>query len=294
MDWHIVWAEMNGYDFNFRVLKPWERDPAFYKSLWNYRSDVPAHEGPTHHMTTEIWTYTFPLSPSEKNRLLSDLQVVPPLNAQAKLNLTGNAKDLWIAGIREIRSQSENLRKILDQLGVKEDPELVLTIQAAITSTDDLTSWLKTEAKLKTGPSGIGKEQYTWYLQNVHLVPLTWEDEVMLLKRELARAWSSLKLEEHRNRKLPELIDANTPDAYDVMAEQSAQSLMTFLEQDEMVTVKDYFEPALREHLGQFVPKEKRNFFWITAHYDQRPLYSHFYHWFELARIIVHLKKIGC
>ena len=42
---------------------------------------------------------------------------------------------------------------------------------------------------------------------------------------------------------------------------------------------------ALREHLGGFVPAERRNFFWITAHYDPRPLYSHFYHWFELARM---------
>ena len=107
----------------------------------------------------------------------------------------------------------------------------------------------------------------------------------MILKRELARAWSSLKLEEHRNRKLPELVDADSPKAYDDLAEQSAQSIMTFLEQEEMVTLKDYFEPALRAHLGQFVPKEKRNFFWITAHYDPRPLFSHFYHWFELARM---------
>jgi hypothetical protein len=29
-DWRVVWAEMNGYDFNHRILKPWERDPAFY------------------------------------------------------------------------------------------------------------------------------------------------------------------------------------------------------------------------------------------------------------------------
>ena len=164
VDWHIVWAEMNGYDFNHHILKPWVRDPAFYKSLWNYRSDVPAHEGPTHHMTTEIWTYTFPLSSNEKNRLLSDLAVIPPLNAQAMLNLTGNAKDLWITGIRSIRSQSENLKKILDKSGVKDDPELVSSIQSAITSTDELTSWLETEAKSKTGPSGIGKEQ-------IYLVP---------------------------------------------------------------------------------------------------------------------------
>ena len=34
------------------------------------------------------------------------------------------------------------------------------------------------------GPSGIGKENYTWYQKNVHLVPLTWEEEVDLLKKE--------------------------------------------------------------------------------------------------------------
>lgn len=285
VDWHIMWAEMNGYDFNHRILKPWQRDPAYYKSLWTARSDVPAHEGPTHHMTTEIWTYNFPLSSAEKSRLLNDLRVIPPLNAQAKLNLTGNAKDLWIAGIRDIRRQSDNLKKIFDLPGVKKEVELVAAIQAAITATDDLATWLEAEAKSKTGPSGIGRENYTWCLQNVHLVPLSWEDEVMILKRELARAWSSLKLEEHRNRALPNLVDAGSPKAYEELAERSAQSLMRFLEKDDMVTVKDYFEPALREHLGQFVPEEKRNFFWIGAHYDPRPLYSHFYHWFELARM---------
>lgn len=285
VDWHIVWAEMNGYDFNHRILKPWVRDPAFYKSLWEYRSDVPAHEGPTHHGTTEIWTYEFPLSASEKERLIGDLKVIPALNMQAKQNLTGNAKDLWVAGIRDIENQAKGLAKILDREGVAEEEELVKFVQDAIASTEDLSAWLKEQAPSKTGPSGIGKDNYTWYMQNVHLVPLTWEDEVMILKRELARAWSSLKLEEHRNRDLPEMIPADSPEAYDAMAERSARSLMDFLEKDEIVTVKEYFEPALREHLGGFVPAETRNFFWITAHLDQRPLYSHFYHWFELARM---------
>ena len=285
VDWHITWAEMNGYDFNHHILKPWVRDPAFYKSLWTYRSDVPAHEGPTNHGTTEIWTYDFPLSPTEKERLLKDLQVIPPLNKQAKLNLTGNAKDLWIAGIRDIQSQSANLKNIKAQAGVKEDAELTSTIQSAITSTDEFIVWLEAEAKTKTGSSGIGKKNYTWYLKNVHLVPLTWEDEVMILKRELARAWSALKLEEHRNRKLPKLSAADSPRAYHKLAERSAKSLINFLENDDIVTVKDYFDPALRAHLGKFIKEETRNFFWITAHYDPRPLYSHFYHWFELARM---------
>ncbi len=285
VDWMIVWSEMNGFDFNYRILKPWERDPAFYKSLWTYRSDVPAHEGPTHHMTTEIWTYSFPLGPSERDRLISDLKVIPPLNEQARINLTGNAKELWIAGIRPIRSQSSDLERIKNEQGVMEDTELVTAIDAAISSTNGLADWLESESKSKTGPSGIGKENYTWYLKNVHLVPLTWEDEVMILKRELARAWSSLKLEEHRNRDLPELDDANSPEAFNAMADRAARSLLDFLEKDEIVTVKEYFEPALRAHLGQFIPRERRNFFWIATHYDPRPLYSHFYHWFELARM---------
>ena len=61
IDWHILWAEMNGYIFNYKVLKSWERDPAFYKSIWTDQSDVPAHEGPTHHAVTEVWQYSFPL-----------------------------------------------------------------------------------------------------------------------------------------------------------------------------------------------------------------------------------------
>ena len=29
VDWYLLWAEMNGYLFNYKVLKPWQRDPAF-------------------------------------------------------------------------------------------------------------------------------------------------------------------------------------------------------------------------------------------------------------------------
>ena len=285
VDWRIVNAEMNGYDFNQRILKPWERDPAFYTTIWTDRSDVPAHEGSTHHAVLDVWTYDFPLDSDSRKKMLSALAVIPSLNEQAKTNLTGNAKDLWIAGIRDIQTQSENLENMKNLPGVAKDKKVVSALDKAIASTDDLVKWLETEAPSKTGPSGIGKENYTWYLQNVHLVPLTWADEVMLLKRELTRAWASLKLEEHRNRNLPEMTDASSPEEYDTRAKASAKSLLRFLDEQEMVTVKDYFEPALNAHLGAFVPKDKRNFFWITAHYDQRPLYSHFYHWFELARM---------
>jgi hypothetical protein len=284
-DWKIIHAEMNGFDFNFRILKPWERDPAFYKLLWTERSDVPAHEGPTPHFTTELWQYHFPLNALERKKFIENINRIPPFCQQAKLNLTGNARDLWIAGIRDIKGQAADLKNILDLPGVADDNPLVLAINKAIDATLSLEKWLVAEAVKKDGPSGIGKDNYTWYLQQVHLVPLTWDDEVLLLKRELARAWSSLKLEELRNRNLPPLVPAATPEEYDKRADEAAKSLMSFLKEADILTVKDYFEPALREHPGKYVPENNRNFFWITAHLDQRPLFSHFYHWFELAQM---------
>ncbi len=285
VDWHLLLAEMNGYDFNFKVLKPWSRDPAFYKSIFTERSDVPAHEGPTHHAITDLWTYSFPLSHTERVRLMNDLKVIVPLNTQAKTNLTGNARELWIAGIRDIKTQVTDLKELLTQPGVGSDKELSTEINAAIISTIDLVKWLEEKSATKTGPSGIGKDNYNWYQKNVHMVPLSWDDQVMLLKNELDRAWSSLKLEEHRNRKLPAIPEADSPESYKMLSENAAKSLLKFLDKEEMVTVKDYFKPALDEHLGSFVPKEKRNFFYITSHLDPRPLFSHFYHWFELAQM---------
>lgn len=285
VDWMLVWAEMNGYDFNHRVLKPWNRDPAFYKTIFTERSDVPAHEGPTHHAIIDLWKFTFPLSTADKNKLIDQLKVIVPLNEQARLNLTGNARELWIAGINDIKSQKNDLIELLEKPGIKEDASLQNIINQSIVSTEKLAKWLEAESYKKTGSSGIGKENYNWYAKNVHLVPMTWDDQVVLLKRELARAWSSLKLEEHRNRNLPMLAEANSVLAYDSLKDRSVKNIIKFLDQQQLLTMKKYYEPALREHEGRFVPKEKRNFFLITMHYDPRPLYSHFYHWFELAQM---------
>jgi hypothetical protein len=283
VDWHLVRAEMNGYDFNRQVLKPWERDPAFYKSLWTYRSDVPAHEGPTHHAVVELWTYEFPLSAAEEERLTRELGVIPPLMKQARRNLTGNARDLWVTGIRDIRDDLENLERLEDRVG--DNTKLRTAIADAHAATLELAEWLESESPKKDGPSGIGKDNYTWYQRNVHLVPLTWEDEVRLLKRELDRAWTSLKLEEQRNRDLPPMFAASNEAEYHAQALEAVDRIMRFLDEKEIVTVADYMKPALLAHLGSFVPEETRNFFWITAHYDPAPLYTHFYHWFELARM---------
>ena len=289
VDLQLLIAEMNGYDFNRRVLKSWERDPAFYQTIWMYQSDVPAHEGPVNHALLEYWQYSFPLKGKAKGKFLNELKVIPPFLLQARKNLTGNARDLWIAGIRNIRDQGENLKTIETKLvrfhDSRKDAELFVALVKAQKANVDFIKWLEGESSKKDGPSGIGKDNYTWYQKNVHLVSLSWEEEVQLLQRELDRAWSSLKLEEHRNKDLPPMKAADTPEEFAELTNKSVNKMMRFLEENEVMYIKPNMKPALREHMGKFVPKNQRNFFAIGMHYDPLPLYSHFYHWFDLAQV---------
>ena len=282
VDHALVKATMNGLDFDFRVLRPWARDPAFYKSIWTEQSDTPAHEGPTHHAVVELWTYAFPLSTADEARLAGELRTIPPLLSQARLNLVGTARDLWTTGTATMGTQIADL----DGLDTKV-PASAATLKAAIrdarAATAEFVQWLERLAPSKTGPSGVGKEQYTWSLRNVQLVPMTWDDEVALLKRELARAHASLKLEEQRNRGLPPLTPAADAEEYRRRAGAAVTKYIAFLKQKEVLTVQDYLEPALREHLGGFVPLERRNFFAIASHYEPMTLFAHFYHWFDHA-----------
>ncbi len=283
-DWHLVRAEMNGLDFNIRVLRPWARDPAFYASVWTYQSDTPAHEGPTHHALVELWTYDFPLTAAAEAKLAGELRTIPPLLAQARRNLVGNARELWVAGIGNLRDQAKALEELREQVAGAGD-ELRASLDAAHRATLSFVDWLEEQAPSKTEPSGIGKENYTWYLRNVHLVPLSWEEEVALLKRELDRAHASLRLEEHRNRNLPQLRAIASPEEYERRANQSVTDYLEFLESQDVLPIRDYMDAALRARIGRFVPQEERNFFWTAVHFEPTTLWTHFYHWWDLARM---------
>jgi hypothetical protein len=282
IDYELVRAQMNGLDFDLRVLQPWARDPAYYQSVWTEMSDTPEHEGPAHHGLVELWTYSFPLSRGDEQKLARGLRVVPPLLAQARGNLTGNARDLWLTGIGTMQGQVDSL----DDLASKtrsSGAELRRSIADARKASVEFVAWLQAQAPSKTGPSGVGKEAYDWNLRHVHLVPLTWDQEVMLLQRELARAHASLRLEEQRNRGLPQLTAASSPQEWDRRANAAVTKYLAWLKSKDILGVDDYLDPALRERIGPYAPPETRNFFGIASHYEPITLFAHFQHWFDHA-----------
>jgi hypothetical protein len=284
VDYQVLRAELNGFDFYVRVLQPWVRDPAYYVSIWTAQSDTPAHEGPTNHAAIELWQYAFPLDTKAERKLTAELRTIAPLLAQARGNLTGNARDLWMGGIRPVKQQIADLDE-LEARVPKAGADFKRALDEGRAATRKFVAWLEAEAPKKNGPSGIGKENYTWLLQNVYLVPLTWDDEVMLLKRELARAHTSLKLEELRNEGLPQLVAASAPEEFLKRGNDAVAKLMQFIERKKMLPVKANMDPALRAQIGEFVPEGSRNFFHIASHLEPLTLYTHFYHWWDLAQM---------
>ena len=121
---------------------------------------------------------------------------------------------------------------------------------AAKNASVQLITWLQKQLPFKTGPSGIGKENYNWHLKHVLLVPLTWDDEVMLLKRELTRAYASLQLEWERNKNLPELKPIATVEQYKTQTDADVTNMMRFLKEKKILLVKEYMEPELRKRSG--------------------------------------------
>ena len=286
VDWHLVRAEMNGLDFDHRVLRPWARMPWFYTMIHPQESDVPAHEGPFLAGWIDTWTYDYPLSPPEAAELTERIAVIPGILHQARANLTGKARDLWMGGIRAMQGQSADLAELAARVDGT-SPELDAALVRAKDATDAFVTWLEEELPSRTEPSGVGVENYDWCVRNVHLVPFTWAELVGIHRRELARSHAMLKLEEERNRHLPPQTRMATAEEYDQRLNQAVTDYIAFLGDQGLLTIRPYMDRALRERIGGFQPvehpEELRGFFSEVSYRDPLTMRTHGHHWFDLA-----------
>jgi len=284
VDYQLVRAEMNGLEFDHRVLRPWSRNPCFYAVVIPDESDTPAKEGPAFAGAIQLYRYRFPLAADEIAPFRTRLRAIPRILVQARDNLVEDARDLWVLGIRVQKQQGAVLAGLASRLA-PQHPELAADAERARQAVEDFRAWLEAKAPTKTGPSGVGIDNYDWYLKNVHLVPYTWRDEVTLMERELGRALAQLRLEQNRNRRLPELEPIATPDAWQRRFADAVTEYMSFLREKQILTIVDYMDPALRARGGPFVPPEQRDFFAQVDMRDPLVMRCHGSHWFDLARM---------
>ena len=298
-DFRLVEAEMNGLDFFLRVLKPWSRDPGFYQTIFPEMSDVPAHEGPSAEPNIDLFKYKWPLSKADDAHLTELIGAVPGLLADAKVNLApSQAHDLWAYGDRAFTGQAKSLadleagtltlndlegRRTVSLKGAS--PQLKTAVREARLASEGFAAWIKAEAPKRTGPSGVGKDNYNWWLKHVLLSDFDYDQQVVLLQRELDRSLASLRLEEVRSRNAPPIPEIGDPAAYKKMALAREEHFYRLLVDAGFMEDKPYFRSALFGQLGDYTPPSERNFFTNVTALDPLPLSSHQFHWVELARL---------
>jgi hypothetical protein len=282
IDYEIVRAEMNGLEFDHRVLRPWARDPSFYATVTDSEPDVPAREGPEIHGVLNLFEYDFPLDEAQKAEFRLKLEAIPAVLAQAKRNLTEGGRDLWSFGVRQKKEELD----ILDGLAVRlaaAHPDLVPPAERARANVAEFIAWLEKELPVRPAVSdGVGVDEFNWSMRNVHLVPYTWQEQEAILRRELERSWAALRLEEHRNRDLPPLAPPATAEELGIRVKAGVADFMTFLREREIFTVPEYM--GLNDVAGALLAPAKRDFFTQVSYHDPLPLLCHQVHWLEKQR----------
>ena len=244
-----------------------------------------AHEGPTHHRVLELWSYVFPLSQPEKVRLIADLERIPPLLKQARGNLTGNARDLWVAGLKNIRDQRKDLDGIANSLESGGE-DVKQALDAAQEATSQFADWLEAEVPSKSGPVGHRHRGLRLASQKRALRA----PELGGRGRDTgARARPCLGVAATRGaaqsgRAAPGLDRKRG--RVRPPGERGGDELHTLVGRAgtscrcPTTTTKRFASAG-----GQFVPREARNFFMTAVHFEPTTLFTHFYHYFDLARM---------
>ncbi len=223
VDYHLVRAEMNGLDFHHRVLRPWSRNPDFYTPKEFAHRAIPEP----------------PLEADALAELHMNLRTIPKFLQQAPGNLVEGSGELAVLAMRSLTLAGTFLVELGPKLA-EYHPELVQDLKRSLAAVKNYYDWLSQNKGKMTSPSGVGKENYNWWLKNVWLFPYTWEECRQILEREYGRSMAHLKLLENRNRSLPPAMLATTEEGYALRYLEAEEQLLKFLHEEEIFTVPDF------------------------------------------------------
>ena len=274
VDYHVVRAEMNGVEFDHRVLRQWARDPGFYNLTDGIYPRLLVH----HSRSLSNWGLfepVVPMSAAGVEDFRMKLQAVPKLFHQAKTNLIEAVGDLARIAIRVKEKDIQMLERFAKQFK-HHHPELISDTEAAIAATEDFRDWLSDKLENLPPQAGVGKENYNWWMKNVHLIPYDWEQFHTMVEGEYNRAMCFLKLEEHKNRNVPDSDISATKEVNDRRQRECAQKVFEFVRDEEIITVPEDLEP-LPPHLfprmwgkSAYLREDDRGFFEETN--DREPM----------------------
>ena len=263
VDYHLVRAEMNGLEFRHRVTRPWFRDPGTYSDivyfLGEFRGMPPDDESPG---------------------IRTILEALPNFFSQARINLAdvdAIPGDLALLAARDLRNGDADFAAMLADAPA-DDPQLLDAITGARQAAAEFLAWMEANADRMIAPAGVGRENYDWLLKNVYLFPYSWNELSTIVELEDNRVRSFQRLEENKNRALPEIRPVQSQEEYRQSVAAAIDDLMTFIRDENIFSMPDYLTPD--DYFGSWHGfdnpwPEQHDYFFNFSHREPRMEEAH-------------------
>jgi len=267
IDWMLFRSQLEGADFNSRVLQSERTDPQIYVS----------------ECSNGIFSLLKKEYDAPRQRALAAtarLKQMPAMIAQGERNLQKPVRlfaELAIASARAIDPLfNDSLMTLARDLPANERDELAKAREAALAAIHGFADRLEKRLPSMVAFSPMGTVNYNYYLKQVLLLPLDAQQVEMLGRTELARyrALESLLPD-------PSLADPNPARSKNIPPDQASflkayesreQEMISFLKEHQLVTVPDYlgrFE--IRQLPEAFKPTSPGGFMNPPGLYDKDP-----------------------
>ena len=293
VDYRLMGSALARVHYEIEVNARWKRDPNFYVEQ-------------TLTPLGEALTVPSPYDESRSREILTRLQNIPVILQQGAENLKDPPAPFASVAVQSLEGVRERLRKMavaLRPATTLNEKELNDAADHAADALEQFQAQLKKRLPTLQQQTALGRDAYSWFLENVALLPYSPEELLAMGRQEWNRAVAFEGYEQERNRNVPPLKLAADTDSWikDAAAKESA--IRDFLDKHGILSVPgwvqhytlrpipeylhalegfgedDDFTSAsrLEENCIRYVdpPTGNLGYFWRATAQDARPIIVH-------------------
>jgi uncharacterized protein (DUF885 family) len=293
VDYRLMGSALARVRYEIEVNARWKRDPNFYVEQ-------------TLTALLEALTVPGPYDESRSREILTRLQNIPSILQQGAENLKDPPAPFAAVAIQSLEGVRERLRKMavaLRPATTLNEKELNDAVDRAADALEQFQAQLKKRLPTLPQQTALGRDAYSWFLENVALLPYSPEELLAMGRQEWNRTVAFEGYEQERNRNVPPLKLAADTDSWIKDAAAKESSIREFLDKRGILSVPDWMQhytlrpmpeylralagfgetddftsaSRLKENCIRYVdpPTGNLGYFWRATAQDPRPIIVH-------------------
>ncbi len=292
VDYRLMGSALARLRWELDINPRWKRDPNFYIEQ-------------TLTPIVEALTIPAPYDETRSRELLARIENIPSILQQAEANLEKPPAPFATVAIEALDSVRNRLQKMATSLRpatTLSQSDLNGAADRAATALEHFRGKLQAQLPSLPKETGLGRDAYVFFLQNVALMPYSPEELLAMGRQEWNRAVAFETYEKERNRAVPPLKMVENTDNWIKDAAGKELQIRQFLDQHGILTVPDWIQhytlraipdyltalsfsetddftspTRLKENCIRYLspPSPTLGYFWRATAQDTRPIIVH-------------------